>query len=125
MPHFTRSIILCSIFFATQLAFGQQHTSSISDKFIPEILQNADRSEFHYIPKKPGHYTVEQWREVIDSTWGEGMSTEKKLQFFDLCWNYIDTQYPSFFHIEDNWDSLITLPFVHPFMGNTGKPMKG
>ena len=25
----------------------------------------------------------------------------------------------------ENWDSLITLPFVHPFMGNTGKPMKG
>ena len=33
---------------------------------------------FNYIPKKIGHYTAEDWQTVIDSTWGEGWSTERR-----------------------------------------------
>ncbi|MFC2088817.1 S41 family peptidase, partial [Calditrichota bacterium] len=83
--------------------------AQIIDKSILEKLKNADRSEFRYIPKKPGHYTKQDWRAVIDSTWGQGMSTAKKLQLFDYCWDLVDQTYPSFFHIHDNWDSLKTV----------------
>ena len=26
-------------------------------------------AQFNHIPKKPGHYTAEDWRAAIDSTW--------------------------------------------------------
>ena len=80
--------------------------AQIIDKSIPDILKQADRSDFRQIPKKPGQYTKEEWRAIIDSTWGPGMSTAKKLQLFDYCWNYLDATYSSFFHIPDKWDSL-------------------
>ena len=106
MPTFIKSMILSCIFLAVQLLFSQNLTSSLLDKSLREKIDNADRSDFRYIPKKAGHYSAEEWRAVIDSTWGEGMPIEKKLQFFDMCWNLIDREYPSFFHIEDQWDSF-------------------
>lgn len=84
----------------TQFNFYQE----IRDK-----AEKADRSDFHYIPKKPGHYTAKDWQTVIDSTWGEGMPTAKKLELFDYCWGLIDRKYPSFFNIDDNWDTLRTI----------------
>jgi len=72
-------------------------------------VEKADRSDFHYVPKKPGHYTAEDWKAVIDSTWGEGMPTAKKLELFDYCWNLIDREYPSFYNIDVDWDSLRTI----------------
>jgi hypothetical protein len=76
------------------------------DNRIKSILANADRSDFEYIPKRKGHYTAEQWHEVIDSTWGEGLPTGEKLDLFDQFWNTIDREYPSFHRISVNWDSL-------------------
>ena len=106
MQNYFSTISLLFLFLFTQMLFGQQQSSSVLDKLIYEKMQNADRSKFRYIPKKPGHYTKQDWRAAIDSTWGEGMSTTKKLELFDYCWNLIDTEYPSFFHITVNWDSL-------------------
>jgi hypothetical protein len=101
------SIMIAVLFSLVGLSLTTENaTAQIIDKSIPEILKKADRSEFRHIPKKPGLYTKEDWQAIIDSTWGTGMSTSKKLQLFDYCWNLIDQKYPSFFHIEDNWDSL-------------------
>ena len=80
------------------------HISFEKDMFLKN--QNVDRSQFKYIPKRPGHYSAEDWRSIIDSTWGAGLPTAKKLEIFDYCWNLIDKEYPSFFHINVNWDSL-------------------
>ncbi|HKJ80802.1 MAG TPA: S41 family peptidase [Ignavibacteriaceae bacterium] len=98
--------ILFLILTATQFNFGQVAKTQVSDRKILLKIKNADRSEFKYIPKKPGHYTIRDWKAVIDSTWGEGLPTEKKLQIFDRFWNDIDAYYPSFFNINVNWDSL-------------------
>ena len=78
-------------------------------EYVKQLLannENADKSQFKYIPKKPGHYSAEDWREVIDSTWGDGLPTYKKLQIFDLFWNTIDEKYAGFFNLDANWDSL-------------------
>jgi hypothetical protein len=102
-----RFVILTIVFsLAGPMLTMQKVTAQIIDKSILEKLEKADRSEFRYLPKIPGRYTAEDWRAVIDSTWGQGMPTSKKLQLFDHCWNLIDHTYPSFFHIHDNWDSL-------------------
>lgn len=81
--------------------------AQIISKEILEKLKNADRSEFRYIPKKPGHYTIRDWHSAIDSTWGQGMTTAKKLQLFNTFWNLVNHEYPSFFHIQDNWNPTV------------------
>ena len=55
---------------------------------------------------KIGKYTVDQWRYIIDTTWGVGPSTETKLATFDHFWNVIDAQYAGFRNIEDKWQQL-------------------
>ncbi len=65
-----------------------------------------EKPQFNHIPKRPGHYTAEDWRAVIDSTWGEGLPTETKLGIFDYFWKEVDEKYPSFHNISVNWDSL-------------------
>ena len=99
-------ILLLLLLIISQFILSQNKSSQINDRKILSIIQKADRSEFRYIPKKPGHYTAQDWRKVIDSTWGEGLPTAKKLQIFDRFWNDIDAKYPSFFNIDVNWDSL-------------------
>ena len=100
--------LLFLILTASQFNYSQINKISIknNDRKILLKIKNADRSEFKYIPKKPGHYTAQDWRKVIDSTWGEGLSTTKKLQLFDRFWNDVDAKYPSFFNLNVNWDSL-------------------
>jgi hypothetical protein len=60
-------------------------------------------------PKKPGHYTIEDWRALVDSLWGPGEPTSTKLEIFDFFWNTIDRQYGGFPYLEVNWDSMKTL----------------
>jgi hypothetical protein len=90
----------------SQFGFGQVERTEVSERKRLSKIEHADRSTFRYIPKRPGHYTAEDWRAVIDSTWGVGLSTATKLLIFDLFWNDIDTKYPSFFNLNVNWDSL-------------------
>jgi len=63
----------------------------------------------HWVPKQPGHYTLTDWRRVIDSTWGPGLPTADKLAIFDLFWNTIDSSFACFNNLTVNWDSLRTV----------------
>jgi hypothetical protein len=56
--------------------------------------------------KRPGHYTKADWRHLIDSTWGPGLSTALKLQTFDFFWNKVDQTWGAFPNLAVNWDSL-------------------
>ena len=63
----------------------------------------------HWIPKQPGHYDSTDWRRVIDSTWGPGLSIPEKLAIFDQFWNTIDDSFACFNNLTVNWDSLQTV----------------
>ena len=63
-------------------------------------------ADFNYIPKRPGHYSADEWRTVIDATWGQGLSTAQKLAIFDNAWNNINTRFGAFMNLEVNIDSL-------------------
>jgi hypothetical protein len=63
----------------------------------------------HWVPKQPGHYTLTDWRRVIDSTWGPGLPVSEKLAIFDTFWNTMDRQYACFNNLTVNWDSLRTV----------------
>ena len=63
----------------------------------------------HWIPKQPGHYTLTDWRRVIDSTWGPGLPVSEKLAIFDMFWDTMDAKYACFNNLTVNWDSLRTV----------------
>ncbi|RPH80468.1 MAG: T9SS C-terminal target domain-containing protein [Nitrospiraceae bacterium] len=56
--------------------------------------------------KKSGHYTVRDWHQLIDSLWGEGVTTAQKLSVFDSFWNNVDEAWGGFPNLVINWDSL-------------------
>ena len=56
--------------------------------------------------KRPGHYSLSDWRTLIDSAWGPGISTEQKLQTFDTYWTKVDQTWGGFPNLVINWDSL-------------------
>ena len=62
----------------------------------------------HWIPKQTGHYDSTDWRRVIDSTWGPGLSIPEKLAIFDSFWGAIDASFACFNNLVVNWDSLRT-----------------
>ena len=70
---------------------------------------NTNYAQSNHIPQKLGKYTIEDWQVLIDTTWGEGLPTETKLQIFDYFWTFIDEKYPSLQNLDVNWDSLYTL----------------
>ena len=78
-------------------------------------------AEFKYIPKKPGHYTAEDWRTVIDSTWGPGLPTNQKLAIFDEAWNTLNAKYAAFQNLNVNWTALRDL--YRPEIADTVNPV--
>jgi hypothetical protein len=62
----------------------------------------------HWVPKRLGHYSLTDWRRVIDSTWGQGLPVSEKLAIFDMFWNTIDSNFACFNNLDVNWDSLRT-----------------
>ncbi len=85
-------------------------TTSISAQDILTDLYRIKSAEppagYNYIPKKPGQYTAEDWRAIIDNTWGEGLSTEKKLQIFDDVYDAINDEFACFQGLNVDMDSL-------------------
>jgi hypothetical protein len=50
--------------------------------------------------KSPTQFTVDEWREIIDSAWGAGLPTPDKVALFDFWWNEVDLRYGAFFNLE-------------------------
>jgi hypothetical protein len=63
----------------------------------------------HHIKKITGHYRQQDWKTIIDTTWGDGLPTSEKLQIFDTFWNTIDNDFACFQDLDVNWDSLGTI----------------
>jgi hypothetical protein len=56
-----------------------------------------------------GQLSIENLLVAVDSVWGEGLNTEKKLEIFDAFWLTIDQEYACFNNLDVNWDSLRTV----------------
>ncbi len=97
-------LLLNSIFSQTpSINLNEDIPIFLKKQLIPKTF-NTD-----HITKKPGHYSKTDWAAVIDSTWGQGLPVNEKLQIFDTFWNTIDQEFSCFQGIEDNWDSLRTM----------------
>jgi len=66
-------------------------------------------TNFHYVAKKPGLYSAEDWATVIDTTWGEGLPTDTKLRIFDNVYDIIDRNFACFQGLNVDMDSLRNL----------------
>ena len=77
--------------------------------YIPLLKRNLTSSEIYVPPKiikKPGHYSKNDWQELIDLAWGPGPPTEEKLAIFDAAFNDIDWRYGAFMNLDVNIYSL-------------------
>ncbi|MFC2117388.1 S41 family peptidase [Bacteroidota bacterium] len=92
-----------------QFTFGQ--ISSLGDETF-SAKENKTLNKYkvhkpnHLENISPGHYSKADWKEIIDSTWGEGLPTAENLAIFDLAWNYLDQGYGAFMNMYVNLDSL-------------------
>ncbi len=50
--------------------------------------------------KSPADFTVEEWRAIIDTTWGEGIETGAKQLIFDRWWNEVNLNFGSFLNLD-------------------------
>jgi len=53
-----------------------------------------------------GRYTVEEWRERVDTFWGAGEATSEKLRIFDLAWNELDREYGAYMNLDVDMQTL-------------------
>lgn len=100
------TLILMNCNSSAQFIYKLQNNSEFNFRnklFISQIQQPLFYPE---ISKSPGHYTCEQWRLIIDTLWGPGISTSNKLIVFDRIWSTIDTMFACFHNHPVNWDSL-------------------
>ncbi len=64
----------------------------------------------NYTPKRAGSYTEEEWNDLIDATWGEGLSSEIKYNLWYNYWQHIKITFPCFIDLSPNvWDSVWNL----------------
>jgi hypothetical protein len=71
---------------------------------MPETATDASLSPHLRI----GRYTVEEWRERVDTFWGAGEATNEKLRIFDLAWNELDREYGAYMNLDVDMLALRT-----------------
>jgi hypothetical protein len=100
MKTFLKIKLIILLFFS--LLISQEHDPI---QHHDDIAQQS--TNFHYMAKKIGHYSAEDWAAVIDTTWGLGTSTEEKLEIFDDVYDIIDDEFAAFQGLPGNiLDSL-------------------
>lgn len=57
---------------------------------------------------KIGKHTVSEWQYIVDTTWGEGLGTDKELEIFDYFWDITNDTYPNFSLLNVDWSSYKT-----------------
>jgi hypothetical protein len=92
-------------------ASAQEKPSDITYKRVRSALsppqpESESFPRYRISGKKASQYSKEDWRRLIDSTWGPGLPTDQKLQIFDGFWNNVNMYYGGFPNLDVNWDSL-------------------
>lgn len=106
-------LILIAILLSSniQYAFGQNQSND-QLPHIPILGRKLTASEIFQpknMHKTSSHYTRQDWKQVIDETWGQGLPTSEKLAIFDRAWNAIDQGYGAFMNFNVNLESLKNL----------------
>jgi len=106
-------MVSVTVFTLSLLAMGADKRPEPS----PELLEQAPpcfSEQFlprhqppYYVPKSIGRYSVEDWQESIDLTWGSGLSCSDKIYIWDRYYDYIDFKFACFHNIDATiWDTV-------------------
>ncbi len=55
---------------------------------------------------KIGKRTVEEWRQLVDETWGPGEPTAEKVRIFDAAWDNLDREYGAYMNLDVDMRAL-------------------
>jgi len=91
-------VVIVLFFSLAAAAYGQKQKPVLypddpfflKNQFIPKTYHP------EHISKKPGHYTITDWDEAIDNTWGWGLTKDQKLDIFDTFWQLMDESFACF-----------------------------
>ncbi len=70
--------------------------AQMAPKMVPPAVSNSARNKSD----------SESWAELIDETWGAGLSTGEKLFFFDTFWHAVDDEFACFQGLDVDWSAL-------------------
>ena len=100
-------LIVCLLLSVCIPAAGRELLLNSQD--VPAVVQKQWTSTT-FLPRhhmKPqGLLKAEAWRALIDSTWGEVLPVEQKLEIFDRFWNVIDHKFACFQDLDVDWNAL-------------------
>lgn len=102
-------ILISLIITASPIDVSSQSKLIFDKNYIPTLKRSLTEEEISIPPaisKKSGHYSRQDWQEVIDSVWGPGLPTAQKLEIFDTAWDTINAKYAAFQNLNVNIDSL-------------------
>ncbi len=105
----TATIFFILLFSQSLISQELTGLNQLKSHFLKHTFEKENNYPIKYIPKKPGHYSKDDWAEVIDSTWGEGLPTAEKLEIFDRAMDTLDQKYGAYFNVNINLDSIIDL----------------
>ena len=108
-----KMVLAITVIFISQFMVNAQVSANNSkqmvrdnDPFHLRTVSNKTQSSFNHIPKREIREIRTDWKTIIDSTWGVGLSTSDKLAIFDTFWNVIDEDYAGFPNSTVDWDVL-------------------
>ncbi len=103
-----KKLILIAYIFIAASVYGQQDNSTDLPyiSFLERKLSPSEYIPYKNIKMKTGHLSQNDWRDLINSYWGEGVSTSEKLALFDSAWTIIDQEYAAFQNLDVDIDSL-------------------
>ena len=106
MKTFLRIYFICWLFISFA-GFTQEVTNT---KYHPDhpflvIPKNHDPN-IESLPKKSFNKSKDNWKQIIDSTWGPGASTTAKQALFNSYCTTLQNNFDGFLSLQLNWDSL-------------------
>jgi len=107
----TPTVIIVSLLLLSEFAIEisaddlhRQHSVPVSPIESEGALLNAVRSEEP--SQKIGKFAADEWREIVDDFWGDGVETSEKLRIFDRAWDELDMRYGAFMNLDIDMPKL-------------------
>jgi len=101
------TVAVCALLIGALPTFSSaQAGSALSPASLPVQPVNLPATSALPPHTRIGKYTVEEWRERIDTLWGAGEATSEKLRIFELAWNELDREYGAYMNLDVDMDAL-------------------
>ncbi len=116
--------LLVAFVFLTNSPLWSQTLSHQHDAELPWVLerQNLPKTFFpnYQASEFPATTAMTDWRRLIDSTWGQGLTTDKKLAIFENFYSTIDVNFACFQDLSVDW-FLLYAKYVNEITGGVSR----